>query len=130
MVRGRPSLLETSALVVFFALIPQVLEQILRNERTLWASCNLAYVATHAFHFFVQVRRTIPRRAAGEAYRLMARLLFGGAILLIGTQAAVAAVGDCDQLRFIYLVVLTWHSSVAAVMFGTLILRFLESDAA
>ncbi len=128
------SLLETSALVVFFALIPQVLDQILTNDRILWVICNLAYVATHAFHCFVQVRRSIPLRAAGEPHLPLglstARAPFLGAILLIGTQIAVAAFGNSDQLRFTYLVVLTWHSCVAGAMFGALILRILKSDAA
>ena len=55
--------------------------------------------------------------------------LFATGVLLIVTQAVVAAVGSADQLRFIYLVLLTWHSCVAGVMFGALILRFLKSDA-
>ena len=120
-------------MVVFFALTPQVLDQILRSERALWTSTNLAYVAAHAFHCFVQAGRATPLRAAGEGPpvgRVAARALFLGAILLIGTQVALAGFGNPDQLRFIYLVVLTWHSCVAGVMFGALILRFLQSDAA
>jgi hypothetical protein len=128
------SLLETSAFVVCFALIPQVLDQIMRNERTLWVSCNLAYVSTHAFHCFVQARRAITLRAAGEevypVVRRVGRVLFIGAILLIGTQAAFVIFGNPEQLRFIYLAVLMWHSCVAGIMFGSLILRLLESDAA
>jgi hypothetical protein len=128
------SLLETSALVVFFALVPQVLGEILINQRALWASSNLAYAATHSLHCFIQVRRSVPLRAAGETalpLRLSAgRALFLGAILLIGTQTGLAAFGNPEQLRFIYLVALTWHCCVAGAMFGSLILRFLKGDAA
>ena len=56
--------------------------------------------------------------------------MFVGGILLIVTQVALTAFGDAGQLRFIYLVLLTWHSCVAGAMFGALILRFLETDAA
>jgi hypothetical protein len=128
------SLLETSALVVFFALTPQVLDQIVENEHALWVGSNLAYAATHAVPCFVQVRRIIPLRAAGEAHhpvhRSAGRALFLGAILLIVTQVALATFGSSEQLRFVYLVLLAWHSCVAGVMFGALILRFLENDAA
>lgn len=128
------SLLETSALVVFFALVPQVLGQILTSEHALWVSSNLMYAAVHSFHYFIQVRRVVPATATGGAPRPVGRAtgwtLFLGGILLIGAQVALAAYGDLDQLRFIYLLVLTWHSCVAGVMFGTLILRFLRSDAA
>ena len=88
----------------------------------------------HALHCFVQGRRAVSLRAAGGPQPIVGglagRALFMSAILLIGTQVAVTAVGSPDQLRFIYLVVLTWHSCVAGVMFGALILRFLKSDAA
>jgi hypothetical protein len=128
------TLLETSALVVFSALIPQVLDQIMRNERALWVSSNLTYVAMHSFHYFIGARRIIPLRATGEIPSSLSpsadRALFFGGILLIGTQIALAAFGDSDQLRFMYLVVLTWHSCVAGAMFGALVLQFLKSDAA
>jgi hypothetical protein len=56
--------------------------------------------------------------------------LFLGGILLIAAQVALSAFGDLEQLRFIYLLLLTWHSCVAGVMFGSLVLRFLGSGAA
>jgi hypothetical protein len=91
-------------------------------------------IAIAAFSAIAAVRRIIPLRAAGgpprPVSRSAGRALFLGGILLIGTQAALAAFGDSDQLRFIYLVVLTWHSCIAGVMFGALILRFLKNDAA
>ena len=128
------SLLETSALVVLFAIVPQVLDQILRNEHSLWASSNVGYAAIHSFHYFIQVRRIIPSRAVGQAISPVSPFaggaLFLGGILLIATQVALAAFGDSGQLRFIYLVALTWHSCVAGVMFGALILSFLKNDAA
>ena len=128
------SLLETSALVVFFALTPQVLGQLLKDDHALWVSANLAYVAVHSLHYFIGARRLIPLRAAGESFSPLGTAagstLFLGGIVLIGTQTVLVAFGDPSQLRFIYLVLLTWHSCVAGAMFGALILRFLEADAA
>lgn len=127
------SLLETSALVVFFALAPQVLDQIVKNERALWVSSNLTYVAVHSFHYFIGARRIIPLRAAGETVNPLSPaaggVLFVGGILLIGTQIVLSAFGDSDQLRFIYLVALTWHVCVAGAMFGALILLFFKGKA-
>jgi hypothetical protein len=42
------ALLETAAWIVFFALMPQVLHLILRNERTLWVSRNLEHAVIPA----------------------------------------------------------------------------------
>ncbi len=125
------SLLETSALVVFFALLPQVLEQIMRNERALWVGANLAYAAAHSFHYVLGARRIIPLRAAGENANPLSTasgtVLFLGGLLVIAAQVAFAVFGGLDSLRFIYLVSLTWHSCVAGAMFGALILLFLEA---
>ena len=122
------SLLETSALVVFFALLPQVLEQIVRNERTLWVGANLAYVAAHSFHYFIGARRLRTGRETINPMRTWGGLiLFLGGMVVILTQAALAAFGGLDSIRFIYLVSLTWHSCVAGAMFGALILLFLEA---
>lgn len=128
------SLLETSALVVFFALIPQVLNQIVEDEHALWVGCNLVYVAVHSIHYFIGARRVIPLRAAGETVNPLSSaaggVLFLGGLSVIGTQTVLAVLGDPVQLRFVYLVALAWHSCVAGGMFGALILRFLEGNAA
>lgn len=69
-------------------------------------------------------------RAAGEAPHPLGRsvgpVLFFGGILLIGTQSAVAGFGDSDQLRFIHLAALMWHTCVAGVMFGARVLRSID----
>ncbi len=126
------SLLETSALVVLFAIVPQVLHQILENERGLWVSSNLGYAAFHSFHYVIQLRRIGFSGGASETLHPVSRLaggtMFLGGILLVATQVALVAFGDPRQLRFIYLVALTWHSCVAAVMFGSLILRSLRGN--
>ncbi len=128
------SLLETSALVVFFAIVPQVLDQILGDERSLWVASNLGYAAAHTLHYFVQLRRILSSRAAGAQISPLSRsaggALFLGGILLIVAQVALAAFGDSAQLRFVYLLVLAWHASVAGVMFGALIFRYLSGDSA
>ena len=125
------ALLETSAFVVFFSLAPQVLGQIVRSERALWVASNLVYAAAHSLHYFVQMRRVMPLTTEGGLPRPVNRstgwILFVGGILLIGTQLAMVVFGGLDQLRFVYLLVLTWHSCVAGVMFGALILRLVRS---
>ncbi len=50
-------------------------------------------------------------------------------IALIAAQLIVTAVGDLETLEFVYVVVLGWHTCVAAIMFGVLILRAFERDA-
>lgn len=40
------SLLETSALVVFFALVPQVLRELSSSDHALWVGSNLLYAGT------------------------------------------------------------------------------------
>ncbi len=128
------SLLETSAMVVFFALAPQVLQQIVGDERALWAGSNLAYATVHSLHYVIQTRRLGPLGAADDTLRPVSLraggALFVGGILLIAAQLALAAFGDAPQLRFVYLVALGWHACVAGVMFGALILRFVQSDEA
>ncbi len=128
------SLLETSALVVFFALIPQVLGQIVSSESVLWASSNLVYAAVHSLHYVVQARRVLSHTEPSEAPRPVSRstgwVLFLGGILLIAAQIVFAIRGDLEWLRFVYLLVLTWHTCVAGVMFGGLVLRSLRSGAA
>ncbi len=126
------SLLETSALVVFFAIAPQVLQEILQEEQRLGVLANLLYAAVHGCHYVVHGRRMARLSADGQRVQPVSQLagwtLFLGGLLLIAAQVALVVFGDVAELRFIYLVGLTWHSCVAGLMFGALILRFLESE--
>lgn len=122
------SLLETSALVVFFAVLPQVLQQLLQDGQTLWVVSNLVYAAAHASHYVVHGRRIARLGSVRPVGQGAGWALFLGGLLVIGAQVALVVVGDSAQLRFIYLVGLTWHSCVAGVMFGALILRFLRDE--
>ena len=128
------SLLETSALVVLFALAPQVLQPIVEDGDALWVVSNLTYAAVHSLHYVVHASRLWRLGSAGQQLRPVSRpagwVLFVGGLLLIGTQVGLAFFGGSGQLQFIYLVVLTWHSCVAGVMFGALILRSLGGNAA
>ncbi len=128
------SLLQTSAMVVFFALLPQVLNQVVNDERTLWVSSNLAYVSVHALHYIIGTKQLAPLRSAGVDLNPLGPsiggILFVGGILLIGTQVGLSIFGDSAWLRFVYLVGLAWHSCVAGAMFGVLVLRSLRSDTA
>lgn len=128
------SLLETAGLVVFFSLVPQVLHRVLESDQYLWTVSNGLYATTHVAHSFLAVHRgrslalREPERAASETRRY-SPLMWGG-MALIAAQLVVTAVGDLEHLEFVYLLVLGWHACVAAIMFGVLILRAFERDAA
>jgi len=89
---------------------------------------------THVAFSFLAVRRgrslalQESARAASETRRY-APLMWGG-MALIAAQLVITAVGDLESLEFVYLLVLGWHACVAAIMFGALILRAFERDAA
>jgi len=128
------SLLETAGLVVFFSLVPQVLNRVLESDLRLWIVSNGLYALTHVAHTFLAARRG--RRLAREdpssaasATRRYIPLMVGGVALII-VQLVVTAVGDLASLEFVYLLVLGWHACVAAIMFGSLILRAFERGAA
>lgn len=128
------SLLETAGLVVFFSLVPQVLDRLLESDQQLWAVSNGLYAVTHLAHSLLAVRRgrslerEEPARAALETRRYVP-LMWGGMALIV-VQLVVTVVGDLRSLEFVYLLVLGWHACVAAIMFGVLILRAFERDPA
>lgn len=128
------SLLETAGLVVLFSLVPQVLHRVLESDQHLWTTSNGLYAVTHAAHSLLAVRRGRsiarlgPARAASETRRY-APFMWAG-VALIAVQLGVTAFGDLASLEFVYLIVLSWHACVSAIMFGFLILRAFERDAA
>lgn len=128
------SLLETAGLVVLFSLVPQMLRPILDSEQHLWITSNGLYALAHIAHSVLSVRRgrrlsaQAPAQAASLTRRYVA--LHWTGIGLIVAQLLVVAAGGLRSLQFVYLLVLGWHSCVAAIMFGSLILRAFESDPA
>ena len=128
------SLLETAGLVVFFSLVPQVLHRVLESDQHLWTVSNGLYAMTHVGHCFLAANRgrslalQQPAGVASETRRYFP-LMWGG-IALIAIQLIATAVGDLETLEFVYLIVLGWHTCVAAIMFGVLILRAFERDVA
>jgi len=124
-------LLETAGFVVLFALVPQVLSQLRFTELSLWRTCNLLYVAAGASHAALTIfraRRQLAQGAISTREPLLLPIAIG--ILLILAQLAVLVFGDLDHLKFIYLLLLSWHAFCAAVLFVNLILRAFDRDAA
>ena len=113
------TLLESAGLVVFFALLPQVLTQAPISETSLWKTVFLFYGSCHVIHWIVVVRRNHIHGSVVSFFRPLE--MIGGILAL--TQIAVGLKGGPEILRLVYLVVLTWHTVIAAISFGGVIMK-------
>jgi len=106
------SLLQTSAMVIAFALIPQVLLPTFGEGRTLWIIANSLYALVHFLHFLITARKMKRAIARGANYAIRKRDAYAsgiGASALIAGQVLIIFTGDVQQMHFAYLAILLWH---------------------
>ena len=115
---GLLTLLESAGFVVFFALLPQVLEQAPLAEDTLWRASLLTYAAAHLLHTAFVALRQGDRRSVVPFAPLLG---FGGLLILLG-QFTAGVLGDLPIVRLVYVVALGWNTLIATVSFAGLIL--------
>lgn len=119
-------LLETSGLVVVFALVPQVLLQLVEEAHALWVVSSLLYLVVHVLHYGITGRKMLRSISAGRGDAIRLRTVFAmGAVatILLVSQATAILFGTTAQLKFIYLVILLWHTAIAGAMFADLLTR-------
>jgi hypothetical protein len=120
------ALLLTSGLVVAFALVPQVLTPLLEEGRQLWLVASVLYLIVHLIHYGLTASKMLRAISSSQEDTIRKRDAYAagavGSILVLG-QAAAILFGTASQLRFVYLLVLFWHTGTAMVMFGSLLLR-------
>ena len=120
------ALLQTSGLVVAFALVPQVLATILKDPHTLWMAAGFFYFVVHLVHFGMTGSKMVRAVRSGRPDAIRKRdvyVLGTIASLLLLAQMGTVAFGYEDQMRFVYLLVLLWHTGIAMAMFGSLLVR-------
>jgi hypothetical protein len=113
-------LLQVSALVVFFSILPLILERAIAQPAS-WRVALWAYGLVH----LADVSSFILRRPPGVVgFRRIAQLV--GLCFAVGSLS-VAAFGSPLHSEVTYLSMLVWHLAVAAMGFASLL--FDESDA-
>lgn len=120
------SLLQTSAMVIAFALIPQVLLPAFGEGRSLWVVANSLYAFVHLMHYLVTARKMKRAISRGHSYAIRKRDAYASGIVasaLIVAQVGVVFIGNVDQMHFAYLAILLWHTFSAAAMFCALLIR-------
>ena len=126
------SLLQTSAMVVAFALVPQVLIAYFDEGRVLWLQASSLYLFAHLTHYFLVAKKMRRAISLNRSYSIRKRdAIVSGAvasILIIG-QALAIIYGSVTQMHFAYLVVLFWHTASAVLMFCTLLIRVMPKPA-
>ena len=129
------ALLMTSGIVVAFALVPQVLTPILEEGRQLWFVSSLLYFVLHLIHYGLTASKMLRAIGSSQQDTIRKRDAYAAGVvasILIVGQGAAIVFGTTPQLRFVYLLILLWHTGTAMAMFGSLLLRALsqrhESD--
>ncbi len=123
------ALLQTSGLVVAFALVPQVLSAVLVEDRSLWLTSSILYLAVHLIHYGNTAFKMLRSIGSGKQDTIGKRDAYvTGAVatLLLVAQITAILFGDSTQMLFVYLVILLWHTGTAMAMFGSLLIRALS----
>ena len=119
-------LLQTSAMVIAFALVPQVLVSILGEGRDFWVIANALYAFVHLIHYLAVARKMKRALVQGHSYAIRKRDAYASGLFsasLIAAQVMAVFIGSVEQMHFTYLVILLWHAFAAIAMFCVLLIR-------
>ena len=120
------SLLQTSAMVIGFSLLPQVLIPQFGEGYVLWVIANSLYLIVHFAHYVTIARKMKRALAANKSYAIGRRNAYASGVIataLICCQMLAILFGSIDQMHFVYLLILLWHTACAIAMFCALLIR-------
>ena len=120
------TLLETAGMVVLFSFVPQILNEIALPGANLWRTSAGLYAGAHAFHGILLFRRV---RRFGTPKPDIPKSIVPIGLVVLGLQLASVIFGSIEQVRFVYLLALCWHTIAAATSFAGLLLSSLKQDA-
>jgi len=120
------TLLETAGMVVLFSFVPQILNETALPGANLWRTSAGLYAGVHAFHGILLFRRV--RRFGTPEPDIPKSIVPIGLVVLV-LQLHSVILGSIEQVRFVYLLTLCWHTIAAATSFAGLLLSSLRQDA-